>query len=83
MVLGWDATLNVKMDLWAKEKIEEEAELLNFQIPFEGWTCYLGKRKIIKQVQLKLRDIYKTKNRSKSWSRFPVAGFQLIQSNSR
>jgi len=36
MVLGWEATLNVAMDLQAKEKIVEDAELLHYRIPFEG-----------------------------------------------
>jgi len=48
MVLERDATLNVEMDAWAKDKIEDTARLATYEIPFESWTCYIGRTKVIK-----------------------------------
>jgi len=56
MVLEWDAMLNVKMDQWAKDKIEDTTQASNYRIPFEGWSCYIGTQKIIKQWSLTLRE---------------------------
>jgi len=55
-VLEWDATLNVEMDTQAKRKIKDTPEAVSYEIPFEGWSCYIGTRKIIKQWQLTLRE---------------------------
>jgi len=42
------------MDLRAKAKLVDTAGLALHVIPFEGWMCYIGSRKIIKQWQLTL-----------------------------
>jgi len=55
-VLERDATLNVEMDARAKEKIEDTAGPATYEIPFESWTCYIGRTKVIKQWQLTLRE---------------------------
>jgi len=78
-VLGRDATLNVEMDLLAKAKIEEEAEPRNFWIPFEGWTCYIGNRKIIKQVQPRLHEHINGAPLGKHWTRTRWLGQGMIQ----
>jgi len=44
------------MDLRAKAKLVDTAELTLHVIPFEGWTCYIGSRKIIKQWQSTLQE---------------------------
>jgi len=44
MALEWDAMLNEAMDQWAKEEIEESTQAMNYHIPFEGWSCYIGKK---------------------------------------
>jgi len=54
MVLEQDATLIMEMDTQAKRKIEDTPEAVSYEIPFEGWLCYIGTRKIIKQCQLTL-----------------------------
>jgi len=56
MVLERDATLNVEMDAQAKAKIEDSAGPTNYVIPFEGWMCYIGQTKIIKQWQRMLKE---------------------------
>jgi len=56
MALERDATLNVEMDAWAKQKVEDIAGPATYKIPFESWSCYIGRTKIIKQWQLTLRE---------------------------
>jgi len=56
MVLTREATLNVEMDKRAKAKLTESKGTLPMDIPFEGWTCYIGSKNIIKQWALKLRE---------------------------
>jgi len=67
MALEWDATLNVEMDTWAKGKIEDTAGPALYTIPFEGWTCYIGSRKIIKQWQLTLWEHINKKQLCQHW----------------
>jgi len=66
--LEWDATLNVAMDQQAKEKIEETTQALNYQIPFKGWSCYIGTKKIIKQWHLSLHEHINGGKLCKHWS---------------
>ena len=51
-----EATLNVEMDARAKEKLVPTAGTGPMGIPFEGWACYIGSKKIIKQWTLTLRE---------------------------
>jgi len=69
MVLERDATLNVEMDLRAKAKLVDTAGLGSLEIPFEGWTCYIGSRKIIKQWQLTLQEHKNENALCKHWQR--------------
>jgi len=79
MALEQDATLNVAMDHWAKEKIEDAAEPSNYQIPFEGWTCYIRTRKIIKQWQLKLWEHLNGEQLCKHWHMMGQLGVWMAE----
>jgi len=68
MVLEQDAMLNVAMDQQAKEKIEETTQALNYRIPFKGWSCYIGTKKIIKQWHLSLHEHINGGKLCKHWS---------------
>jgi len=39
-----------------QKEIKDTPEAISYEIPFEGWSCYIGTRKIIKQWQLTLRE---------------------------
>jgi len=56
MALTREATLNVKMDSQAKAKLAPVQGMGSMAIPFEGWACYIGSTKIIKQWMLTLQD---------------------------
>jgi len=55
-VLSREAMLNIDMDTRAKEKLAATAGTVALGIPFEGWACYIGPTKIVKQWTLKLRE---------------------------
>ncbi len=48
-VLSSEAMLNVDMDIRAKAKLAATAGTVPLGIPFEGWACYIGPTKIVKQ----------------------------------
>jgi len=62
-----DANLNVEMDLRAKAKLADTARPGSPEVPFEGWTSYIGSRKIIKQWQLTLQEHINGKVLCKHW----------------
>jgi len=55
-MLTREATLNVEMDSQAKAKLAPTAGMGPMVIPFKGWACCIGSKKIIKQWMLMLRE---------------------------
>jgi len=70
IALTRDAWLNVEADSLAKETVNIPFVSPDFyKLPGNSWACYMAKRRIIKQLDLELRQLINSKDALSYWSK--------------